>query len=64
MATDTAKAKARLNTLNKSLDELEAYIDQLDQENLPDTVGSLDILQQAKLQANIPYVAYDLIFSV
>ena len=63
MADSSAKIKARLSALNGSLDELEAQLEPLLAQSLPETLVGLDTLQQAKLQVAIPYLVYDLVFS-
>ncbi len=63
MADSSAKIKARLSALNGSLDELEAQLEPLLTQSLPETLVGLDTLQQAKLQVAIPYLVYDLVFS-
>ena len=63
MATDTSKVSARLAALNLSLDELEAELEPLLSQSLPESVVGLETIQQAKLQVLLPYLMYDLIFS-
>ena len=58
------KIRGKLKTLNESLDELEQKLEPLLAQSLPETLVGLETLQQAKLQVDIPYVVYDLIFSV
>ncbi|KAF7791607.1 hypothetical protein EIP86_002624 [Pleurotus ostreatoroseus] len=62
MATDTSKVSSRLAALNLSLDELEAELEPLLSQSLPETLVGLDTIQQAKLQVLLPYLLYDLIF--
>ncbi|THH12281.1 hypothetical protein EW146_g7757 [Bondarzewia mesenterica] len=62
MADDTARAKARLSTLTRSLDELESTLEPLFTQTLSETVLPLETIQQAKLQVAIPYLTYDLVF--
>ncbi|THG99876.1 hypothetical protein EW026_g2567 [Hermanssonia centrifuga] len=62
MATDPSKVSARLSTLNNSLDELEATLEPLFSQTLPESVVGLEKIQQAKLQVALPYVLYDLVF--
>ena len=63
MATPTDKAKSKLAVLTSSFDDLEAFLDPLFAQNLPETIVTLEPLQQAKLQTVLPYLVYDLIFS-
>ncbi|EIN14413.1 C1D-domain-containing protein [Punctularia strigosozonata HHB-11173 SS5] len=58
----TSKLKAKVSGLNKSLDELEAQLEPLLAQSLPETSLGLDVIQQAKLHVLVPYVTYDLIF--
>lgn len=58
------KILSKLNTLNSSLDELDESLEALLAQTLPETLAGLEPLQQAKLQVDIPYAVYDLIFSV
>ncbi|KAG8219419.1 hypothetical protein J3R82DRAFT_342 [Butyriboletus roseoflavus] len=62
MSTDTTKIRSKLAKLDKSLDALEAQLEPLFAQSLPETLLALDTIQQAKLQAVIPYVVYDLVF--
>lgn len=63
MTTETEKVKAKLSTLSSSLDELEAQLEPLFSQTLPETIVALETIQQAKLQTVLPYLVYDLIFS-
>lgn len=63
MATDTAKVAAKLAALTASFDDLEALLEPLFADPLPETLLALEPLQQAKLQTLLPYIVYDLIFS-
>jgi hypothetical protein len=63
MATGTDKAKAKLAALTSSFDDLEALLEPLFSQTLPETLVGLEPLQQAKLQTVLPYLVYDLIFS-
>ena len=63
MATNTSKVSAKISALDVSLDELEAKLESLFAQTLPETVVGLEKIQQAKLQVAIPYLLYDLIFS-
>ncbi|TCD62148.1 hypothetical protein EIP91_007276 [Steccherinum ochraceum] len=56
------KIRSKLNVLNGSLDELEEKLESLFTQTLPETLAGLEPLQQAKLQVDIPYIVYDLIF--
>ena len=60
---DTAKVSAKISALNFSLDELEAELEPLFSQTLPESVVGLENIQQAKLQVLLPYLTYDLIFS-
>lgn len=62
MSADTTKIRSKLTKLDKSLDQLEAQLEPLFAQSLPETLLALDTIQQAKLQAIIPYVVYDLVF--
>lgn len=64
MNAETAKIKNRLSSLTSSFDELETLLEPLFAQTLPETLVGLEPLQQAKLQTVLPYVVYDLIFSV
>ncbi|THH33143.1 hypothetical protein EUX98_g1039 [Antrodiella citrinella] len=59
-----AKIRAKLKILNESLDELDETLEPLFAQTLPEVLAGLETLQQAKLQVDIPYVVYDLVFSV
>ncbi|KAK7058598.1 hypothetical protein VNI00_002234 [Paramarasmius palmivorus] len=61
-ATETRKAKSRLANLSASLDELDAHLQPLLSQTLPETLLTLEPLQQAKLLTGIPYLVYDLVF--
>jgi len=60
---ETTKAKASLSTLSNSLDGLEAQMEPLFAQTLPEFLVNLDKIQQAKLQVVLPYLLYDMIFS-
>ncbi|TFK56777.1 C1D-domain-containing protein [Heliocybe sulcata] len=62
MGSEQNKIKSRLSALNASLDELEEKLEPLMAQTLPESVVSLETLQQAKLQVALPYLVYDLIF--
>ncbi|CCM03645.1 uncharacterized protein FIBRA_05789 [Fibroporia radiculosa] len=62
MAIDAQKVHAKLSALNASLDDLEAQLEPLFAQTLPETVVGLETVQQAKLQVTLPYLLYDLIF--
>jgi exosome complex protein LRP1 len=64
MSAQTDRAKAKLATLSASFDELEALLEPLFAQTLPETLVGLEPIQQAKLQTVIPYLVYDLIFSM
>lgn len=63
MATGTDKVKVKLAALTSSFDDLEALLEPLFSQTLPETLVGLEPLQQAKLQTVLPYLVYDLIFS-
>lgn len=63
MTSETTKLKTKLATLTSSLDDLEAQLEPLLSQSLPETVLGLETIQQAKLQTLLPYLVYDLIFS-
>ena len=64
MAASTSKVSAKIQALDMSLDELEAKLEPLFAQTLPETVVELDKVQQAKLQVALPYLVYDLVFSM
>ena len=57
------KALSRVQALSGSLDELEKQLEPLFAKPLPETLGSLETIQQAKLNVVLPYLINDLIFS-
>lgn len=63
MANETSKVKAKLANLDASLGELEALLEPLLAQSLPETIIGLEPMQQAKLQTVLPYLVYDLVFS-
>lgn len=63
MTSQTEKAKVKLATLFTSFDDLEAHLEPLFAHTLPETLIGLEPIQQAKLQAVLPYLVYDLVFS-
>ena len=63
MDTETNRLKAKLSTLNESLDGIEAQLESLLAQTFPETIVGLETMQQAKLQVVLPYVVYDLVFS-
>ncbi|KAG7452192.1 uncharacterized protein BT62DRAFT_1071360 [Guyanagaster necrorhizus] len=62
MTSETAKAKSKLVTLSSSLSELEAQLEPLFTQTLPETLLPLEPVDQAKLQTLLTYVTYDLVF--
>ncbi|KAI0784908.1 hypothetical protein C8Q75DRAFT_829292 [Abortiporus biennis] len=56
------KIRAQLSNLNGSLDELEAQLEPLLAQSLPESLLNLETMQKAKLQVAIPYIVYDLVF--
>ncbi|EJD03743.1 C1D-domain-containing protein [Fomitiporia mediterranea MF3/22] len=62
MSANMKKQIAKVNALSHSLDELEKTLEPLLSKPLPDTLSSLDTLQQAKLQVVLPYLINDLVF--
>ena len=63
MATSTKKLVSKAQSVSTALDELEAKLEPLLEKSLPETLNSLDTLQQAKLNVLLPYLINDLIFS-
>ena len=63
MAASTSKVSAKISALDVSLDELEAKLEPLFAQTLPESVVGLEKIQQAKLQVALPYLVYDLVFS-
>jgi hypothetical protein len=64
MSIEIPKLKSRVAAFSNSLDELESVLEPLFTQSLPETVVNLEPLQQAKLQTDVPYVIYDLVFSM
>jgi exosome complex protein LRP1 len=64
MTTETAKLKLRLAALASSVNDLEELLDPLFAQSLPESIMALEPMQQAKLQTALPYLVYDLIFSM
>ncbi|KAF8167416.1 Sas10/Utp3/C1D family-domain-containing protein [Crassisporium funariophilum] len=62
MTAETSKIKAKLAALTSSFDDLEAQLEPLFSQTLPETIVGLEPIQQAKLQTVLPYLVYDLIF--
>ncbi|TDL28159.1 C1D-domain-containing protein [Rickenella mellea] len=62
MASSKKKLSAKVDSLSASLDGLETALDPLVSQTLPETLLSLDNLQQAKLQTLLPYLINSLIF--
>lgn len=63
MTSETNKVKAKLAALSASFDDLEAELEPLFFQTLPETIIGLESIQKAKLQTVLPYLVYDLIFS-
>lgn len=63
MAASTGKVSAKISALESSLDDLEAQLEPLFAQTLPESVVGLEKIEQAKLQVALPYVVYDLVFS-
>ncbi len=55
---------AKLDSLNDSLDDLEERLEPLLAQTLPESLLPLDTIQQVKLNVALPYLVYDLIFSL
>lgn len=55
---------AKLDSLNDSLDDLEERLEPLLAQTLPESLLPLDTLQQVKLNVALPYLVYDLVFSL
>jgi len=64
MTSHTERAKTKLANLSSSFDDLEAMLEPLFAQTLPESVVALEPIQQAKLQTVLPYLVYDLIFSM
>ncbi|KAL5495051.1 hypothetical protein ACEPAI_513 [Sanghuangporus weigelae] len=62
MTSSIKKQTNKVIALSESLRELEEKLEPLFSKSLPDTLDSLDTLQQAKLQVLLPYLINDLIF--
>jgi exosome complex protein LRP1 len=62
MTNESKRLRAKLASLNLSLDELEAQLEPLFSQSLPETVVGLDKIQQAKLQVAVPYLVQGLSF--
>ncbi|KAK0465488.1 Sas10/Utp3/C1D family-domain-containing protein [Desarmillaria tabescens] len=62
MTSETAKAKSKLAILSSSFSELESQLEPLFSQTLPETLLSLEPIEQAKLQTLLTYVTYDLVF--
>lgn len=62
MSTGKSKARAKVDALKSSLDELESKLEPLFAKPLADTVNGLETLQQAKLYAALPYLINALVF--
>lgn len=56
------KLLSKVSALSNSLDELEEKLEPLFSKPLEETIGSLETLQQTKLQVLLPYLVNDLIF--
>lgn len=63
MDADSQRLRAKVATLNHSLDDLESQLEPLLGQTLPESLVGLETIQQAKLQVAVPYLVYDLIFS-
>ncbi|KZT08565.1 uncharacterized protein LAESUDRAFT_648791 [Laetiporus sulphureus 93-53] len=59
---DSDQLHTKVTLLNDALDDLEAKLEPLLAQSLPETVVGLERIQQAKLQVALPYLVYDLIF--
>ncbi|CAK5264827.1 unnamed protein product [Mycena citricolor] len=62
MTAETQKLKAKLDLLNTGLTTLEDTLAPLLEQTLPETLVSLNSIEQAKLQTLLPYIINDLIF--
>ncbi|CAK5280740.1 unnamed protein product [Mycena citricolor] len=62
MTAETQKLKAKLGLLNTGLTTLEDTLAPLLEQTLPETLVSLNSIEQAKLQTLLPYIINDLIF--
>ena len=63
MDADSQRLRAKVASLNDSLDDLESQLEPLLAQTLPESLVGLETIQQAKLQVALPYLVYDLIFS-
>lgn len=63
MDADSQRLRAKVASLNDSLDDLENQLEPLLAQTLPESLIGLETIQQAKLQVALPYLVYDLIFS-
>ena len=63
MGDSSEKLLAKLVSLNDSLDDLEDKLEPLLAQTLPESLLSLETMQQVKLNVVLPYLVYDLIFS-
>lgn len=64
MAAETNKIKTKLSNLDALLSNLESQLEPILSKPLPETIAGLTLIQQAKLQTVLPYLVYDLVFSV
>lgn len=55
---------AKLDSLNDSLDDLEERLEPLFAQTLPESLLPLETIQQVKLNVALPYLVYDLVFSL
>ena len=56
--------KSRLAALTSSVNDLEELLEPLLAQSLPESIMALEPMQQARLQTVLPYLVYDLIFSM
>lgn len=55
---------SKLDSLNDSLDDLEERLEPLLAQTLPESLLPLETIQQVKLNVALPYLVYDLVFSL
>lgn len=64
MSSDTDKIRSKLSILEASLDDLELKLEPLLSQTFAESAVGLETAQQAKLQVVLPYLVYDLVFSM
>ncbi len=61
MSISTRKVSSKVDQLSIALDDLESQLQPLLSQSLPETIISLDTLQQANLQVLLPYILNGLV---